>query len=413
MSKRSTANRWGTGALAALAVGGLGLLGVQRAGAQGAPLAKYSFDADAGGFTAVTIKDGAPAEDADSSATIVKEGAKNGGGALLYTYKVEPKFMRTLAGATKLPAGMQSVSLWARGDTRTQMLLTFREEDGSTYHLPFYLPSHEWVKVTVNLDELAIGENETDENNKLDVDQIAGVGLFDLATMLVNSNDAFANALPNLQGVRKVWLDDLEFSTERVPQASGLVKTDASSTLVVDNFDAGLVRWAPIKVNFGNTPPTFDLCPENVSLQTLPEAAGPGGAKGPTEPGGKGLRFTYRRGDKELFALHTSLEKRDLSRADRLRLSLNMSQKSLILVQVKEKDDSEYQTVIMPENSVGWQNLDVALSDLSLGNESQDENNTLDPAQIKEMTIVDASTAAGQAVGDVTMDLDAIRLSLK
>jgi hypothetical protein len=86
--------------------------------------------------------------------------------------------------------------------------------------------------------------------------------------MLVNSTDDFAKALPNLQGARKVWLDDLEFSTERVPQATGVVKTDSGSTLVVDNFDAGLVRWASIKVNIGNMPPTFEIFPRSRSSQT-------------------------------------------------------------------------------------------------------------------------------------------------
>jgi hypothetical protein len=104
---------------------------------------------------------------------------------------------------------------------------------------------------------------------------------------------------------------------------------------------------------------------------------------------------------------------RDLSHADRLRLNLSMSQKSLILIQLKEKDGSEYTTTIMPENSVGWQNMDVALSDFTLGNDSKDENNALDPAQIKEMAILDGSGFAGQPAGDVTMDLDAVRFTLK
>jgi len=413
MAGRSTAGRWGSWTLAALAACSVGLAGVQQAVAQATPPAKYDFDTDPSGFSAVTLKDGAPAADADSSVTIVKEGAKSGAGALLYSYKVEPKALRTLAGATKIPAGTQSVGLWVRGDTRTQMLFTLREEDGSTYMLPFYLPAHEWVRVAANLDEFTLGENDTDENGKLDADQVTSIGAFDLAMMLVNASDDFAKALPNVQGARKLWLDDLEFSTERVPQAAGLVKTDAGSAMVVDNFDAGLVRWAPIKAVLGNATPMFDIFPENTSLQTLAEAAGPGGSKSPTEPGGKGLRFTYRRGMNEIFALNTSVEKRDLSHADRLRLSLSMSQKSLILIQLKEKDGSEYQTTIQPDNSVGWQNVDVALSDFTLSENSQDENNALDPGQIKEITVVDASSFAGQAMGDVTMDLDAVRFTLK
>jgi hypothetical protein len=120
--------------------------GTQRAGAQAAPPAKYDFDSATSGFNALLFRDGAMADDADSSATVVKEGAKTGAGALLYTYKVEPKALRTLVATTKLPATAQSVGVWVRGDTRTQMLLSLREEDGSLYQVPFYLPAHEWVR---------------------------------------------------------------------------------------------------------------------------------------------------------------------------------------------------------------------------------------------------------------------------
>src|SRR4051794_9679651 len=112
MTGRSTASRWGKWALAAVAACGSGFLGVQQAGAQAASPAKYSFDTETAGFTALLFRDNAPAADADSSAVIVKEGARNGAGALLYSYKVEPKALRALTGAAKLPTGTQSVSLW-------------------------------------------------------------------------------------------------------------------------------------------------------------------------------------------------------------------------------------------------------------------------------------------------------------
>ena len=82
-------------------------------------------------------------------------------------------------------------------------------------------------------------------------------------------------------------------------------------------------------------------------------------------------------------------------------------------MQVKEKDDSEYQYVITPENSTGWQNLDLPLSSLNLGDNSKDENQKLDPEQIKEVTILDASAFAGVGAAEVTIDLDAVYFTVK
>jgi hypothetical protein len=52
---------------------------------------------------------------------------------------------------------------------------------------------------------------------------------------------------------------------------------------------------------------------------------------------------------------------------------------------------------------------------MTLGQDSKDENNRLDPDQIKEISILDASGFAGGALpsGDTTMELDAVHFTLK
>lgn len=372
----------------------------------------YDFEDGTQGFMPLVFKEGSVGMDPDATVEVVKELAKSGQGALSYRYKPQASSFRALVADTKLPAGSQSVSFWLRSNTRTLLLFSAREEDGSSYELPVYVPANEWVPVSANLSEFRPGSDSKDENHQLDADQVRQIGVVDMANLLVNA--PAGSFTTDFSAPRQLFLDDVKFSTERVAQASGDVTAAGQKARLLDNFETGLVSWLPVRVTIANGAPAFDPFPEGASLKVLPEAAAPGAGKGPLEPGGKGLRISYKRGAQEVYAFVRSLETQPLpANADHLRLSLNVSQKSLIIVQVKEKDDSEYQYVITPENSTGWQNLDLPLSSLNLGDNSKDENQKLDPDQIKEVTILDASAFAGVGAAEVTIDLDAVYFTVK
>jgi hypothetical protein len=219
---------------------------------------------------------------------------------------------------------------------------------------------------------------------------------------------------PEVAAPRQIWLDDLHFAGGTQPIAFGPVKTGAEDAFVVDNFETDIVRWSPARMTLAQ-PPVLEIFPSDTSFKALKEAAAPGMARSPIEPGGRGLRYSYRRAANQLFAVFRDLGRVNLAKADRLRLSLRLSQKSLVVVSVKERDGSEYQHAIMPEQSEGWQTLDLALSEMTLGQDSKDENNRLDPDQIKEISILDASGFAGGALptGDTTLELDAVHFTLK
>jgi hypothetical protein len=406
MWQRKQAFGWSGGAVLALA--GLALISQAALQAQEEPRAAYSFDADPQGFTAISFKGAELQPDGDAKLSIAKEQAKAGAGALEYAYKVEPGAFRALAAETRLPKGTQSVRFWAKSSTTTAMLLSVRGGAGKAHQLTFYLPAHEWVPVAANFDELLPEQKR--EEPKVDVAQVTSVAFSDLATMLVNAGD-IARFLPEFTGSRTLWLDELQFSAERVPQTLGPVTADGAASYVVDNFETGTIRWTPVRAVLAEM--KFNIFPADMPLKVVTEAAGPGMARSPVEPGGKGLRASYRRAGQELVALVRSLEKEDLSRANRLRLSFNCSKKTLLLIQIKETDDSEYQHIVMPENSVGWQSLNLALTDFALGENSRDENNSLDASQIKEITIVDASLFLGGGDEDVTLDLDAVSFTLQ
>jgi hypothetical protein len=329
----------------------------------------------------------------------------------VYTYKVEPGPIRSLMAPAKIPDSAKKLDFWIRGTAQTVVGLAVGEADGSSYRLSIHVPPHEWTHVSANLSEIPLDENGTDENGKLDPDQVNHIGLLDLGTFLVN---APGGALAVQQGQRQLWLDGLRFSPETSVQAAGVVKAGTTSSLLIDNFEADGTRWMPARITFGPQL-AFEIFPAETSLKIMTEAAAPGDAKTPTDPGGKGLRYSYKRGAMEVFALTRNIQSPEMAKATRLRISVRASQKSLLVIMVKEKDDSEYNHTIMPDQSEGWQSLDVALSELALGNDSKDENNQLDPGQIKDITILDGSALLGPALnqGDTTLELDAISFALK
>jgi len=387
---------------------------VTAARAQAPERAAYDFEDGPQGFAAITLRNGAVEADAGSSASVTreKELVHGGAAALAYAYKLEPGAMRVLAAQAGIPKATKSVRFWARSAQATTLVWTLREGGGPDYSLSFYVPANEWVPVAANLDELTPGDSVPDRARKLDTGAVGSITLMDFATVLVNASPEIAKLLPDFKGERKVWLDDVQFSPERLPQAGGLV-TVPSRAFLVDNFETGLVRWVPVRVPVENGVFRIEVFPPDTQLQVRPDAAPPGNPKTVLDAGGKGLRFSYNRGAQDAFLLVRSLDKEDLSAAQRLRLSINMSRKSLIIVQVKEKDDSEYQRILMPDETQGWQNLDLALSDLTLSDNSKDENNKLDTDQIKEISIADASIFAQLEGGATMMELDGISFTLR
>lgn len=398
--------------LAGAMLAGLILAGAAGVAAQDTPRAHYDFEADTAGFHAIAVRNNQLGPDGDSQVTVARGGARAGEGALQHTCTIAPGVVRALAADLRLPAATRSLRFWMRGDFRSHIVVALREEDGSGYQRSFYLPAHEWTKVAVNLDELILDEGAADENGRLDVDQVRHITFTDFAGVLLQGG-ADLERLVTGPRRRTFLLDELHFSPEAAPVGSGPVMSPSGRSLLLDSADAPGVRWLPIRISTTNNPPSLEFCPENISLQVLPEAAGPGGAPRPDEPGGKGLRYAYRRGEGDAFALNLPIRHPLLAQADRLRLSMNLSARSLYVIQLKERDESGYNYLVMPDNSVGWQNLEIPFSEMRLAEDSQDENNQLDADQIKEITVLDASIFLQLPGGDITLELDAVRLGLK
>lgn len=131
----------------------------------------------------------------------VREGAE-GRGALRMDYSLEPKgavaLVKPLEG---LPLkGAERVSLRIRVAQPSAILIALEEQDGSNYqYMLKVLPEEGWKKVEAPLVQFKLAKDSTDENSKLDTDQLKLLILLD------------ASAFMGRTGPRTLWVDEVAF----------------------------------------------------------------------------------------------------------------------------------------------------------------------------------------------------------
>ena len=322
--------------------------------------------------------------DDTASVAITTEPAqvKAGNRALQYSYNIEPKNIHAAFAFYTVPAEANSIHFWIKTNNTRMLVLILGEKDKSLYQTNFYLPANRWQEIRLNLNEFQLWKDSVDENNKLDAGQIQSIGIFDLTGLLVNIS-------ADLQGKGQLWIDDLTFSTTIETPTFGMFKKGNESVFLIDNFESELIHWYAVSVNL--RPLSINFSPQVELKTTAAEAASSDEATG--RPSQRSLEVNYQRPDKGVFVLGRNLDSVDLSKAAHLSLYLKSSNKGFFIMQLTEKDNSKYNTLVKIEgNYQGWQRVYVALKDFRLGRDSTDENAQLDPDQIKEISIIDATT---------------------
>ena len=359
------------------------------------------FESELSGWTAIKIEDGAGfSADGDARVALTRDAqhVKAGRGALSYAYEVSPGAMRALTiQRPKDFTGMKSLHFWVKCTSATALLVSLNETGGASYQATVYCPMGTWQEVALNLDEFVPDDPSKDKNGRLDLDEIESFHLIDLGCFLVRM-------LPDIKGPRLLWLDDVTFSSQPVPQTTGVTKSDKGAPIhLVDSFESPVIRWAPASFELGETP--------RVNLFDAPLAvdadAAPGGGK-------QSLRMTYTRQAAKIQGLMRNLEKVDLKKATGLEIPLRTSHDGTFMVSIQEKDGSRYQQMVELKAADGWKKLSLAFTALKLADDSQDENGKLDADQIKEISLADLTPALPGAVLGVenVLRVDEVRFML-
>jgi hypothetical protein len=114
---------------------------------------------------------------------------KSGKRALRYTYT---------AAAGKLNAIVylepelwaQGFRFWVKADRPALFALSLQEQGGERWVAPFWVSGNEWQRVTIALADFTLAEDTKPVNNKLDMDEVEGLGLIDVSALFATTPEA-------------------------------------------------------------------------------------------------------------------------------------------------------------------------------------------------------------------------------
>lgn len=299
-----------------------------------------------------------------SSVRITHEPAQthSGNGALAFTYEVKRgQIAAAVVPAPPALAHMQHLRFWVRTDhdTPAAVLLSEVKPGGGNYTAWFWSPANTWQQIDLTPADFVLSEgpqDPKDPDRKLDLDQLQGVGIIDLAS--------FFPAPPAPASPHTMWIDDFEALAGPAPSET--------SAMRIDSFDRGFLPWITtggmdLKLSAGDNP--------------LHEAA---------------LEASYQQTDAPLPALVRRIGNYDLSKAGRLDFDVASDEETTLLIALElnrpgAAQGPRYTLPIYPPGKREVFHVSVKLDDF----EGQGK---LDPAQLKSLVLTDPA-GAGDGVG--------------
>jgi hypothetical protein len=235
----------------------------------------------------------------------------------------------------------------------TSLALLLTERDGSRYQAFFVLRGAQWYTIAMPLAELWLAEGTSDENGRLDIDQVSELRLIDLA----NLPGQVGLALGLKEGPQEMLLARLDFTAASLP---GRSKTEAQRALV-DSFQAEPLALLPI-----------------------------GGPRLASEPGSdhKLLRVDYQFGRYRWAGLVRGIAHLPVERLQGVAFRARAAPAVRLHVILEERDGSKYFATVLVPAGEQVRDIEMPLARFRLENGSQDENNQLDPEQLRVLIIV-------------------------
>lgn len=347
----------------------IGLIGVLAAGAcwaQKNTLFRSTFESGEEGWIAM----GAGAK---VHATTTPADVKNGKGSLAYEYDLVPKrFSAAVLPVTEGLAGMRRLRFWIKTDAATPVgvLLSERKPGGGDYLAWFWSKKDRWQQVELKVDDFTLNDGPNDpkdSNGKLDLDQIQGIGLIDLAQIFNAASDV--HNLPLVvnrsSGEHAIYLDDFEVLTDGAEKIS-------TGGVTIDDFAPSVPLW----MTMGGA----DL---SVSADNpLKERA---------------LQADYEGAEDKFVALIKRISNRDLSKARGIDFDIASLKSADVMFTLEMKKPGgqgpRYNfTIAVPGNSERTHRT-IAFPDFKLDDNSPAGPERLDPSNIKMLSVIDITAA--------------------
>ncbi len=348
------------------------------------PLLELSFDVEVGGWQSA---DPTTQPTITTDANVIRD---ERGGVLEYQYTPAlGQFTGLVAPVEAGLAGGKSLRFWLRTTDHALMAAILTEADGSEYVAMMSGLPGDWQEVALDFGEFQLGDDSSDENGQLDPEQIRSMGLADIMGVLAQAVMQQPFLIPPELHSRILWLDDFSVRTDSFGPRWQEIEVDGKPAVRLESFERSPLQW-------------FVLAGKGIEVAYDQDHVAHGDFS---------LRITYDLPPGKLVGALTGLAGVPLTGMKRLSLSVMSEVPTMLLVQLKERDESEYNTTFEVAAGDALKPLEIELAQLALGDESTDENGRLDLDQVKEFVVVDISMMTENPVQLNTLWIDDIVFS--
>ncbi len=343
---------------------------------------QFTFDADVEGWVSPTGEGvlGHSTEPAN---------VKVGAGSLQYSYQPLAGTMAAIVSQVTDASAARSLQTWLKCSVATVVVVVLTEQDGTDYTLFAHLPKDQWVRLEAPFTDFQMGDDAVDENDRLDPDQIQGVGILDAACFLQMLDGAEQLFPFDLSAERSLWVDDLALVQEALPSHRGLRQVDGRRELLVDDCDGPSLAWIPV----------------GAATMTHERDADDGY-----------VRLTYNLVDHPFpvaGALVGGVRAGYLAGLSAIRLRVRAATASGLFLMLEESGGARYVGTAMLAGGGTWEDATVYYHDFQLSDDTTDANGRLDADTVKMLGLVDPSGMLGAAFGPQQLDVSEVAVELE
>jgi hypothetical protein len=325
------------------------LLAASAAFAQPDPLLRQTFDTDTSGWTVM----------GKGGSVRVSEGT------LAFTYEVKAR--QAALAVLPAPAGFAGMRrlrfrVKADRDTALAVLLGEKKPGGGNYTAQLWAPANVWQQVELTPADFSVTDgarDPVDTDGKLDLDEVEGIGITDLAAFFLAQadNPDFPVAVDMASGEHTLWIDDFE-----VLGAAGAAHTP----MRIDSFDRGYLEW----ITMGG-----------VKLK-------PAGKENPLGTAAMQAEFAATEGHFGLLVRRVA--NLDLKQATRLAFDIASERAVTLAISLETKKGGRFTLAIYPPAKKEVFHVNLRLQDFEGAGK-------MDAGQWKSIAIADISAAEGGA----------------
>ena len=312
---------------------------------------------------------------------------RGGKGALKFTYNIAKGELNILALPTpdgKL-ARMKSLKCWLKADHSTTLAFAVQENGGGRYVAAFSVPGGAWQEVVLAPGDFVLSEDKDapkDPDGKLDLDQVMGIAVVDLAQMAAQAGDnpLISALFPYQPGAHTLLISDFTVSDQAVPAAS----SSSATSVDVDTLVHPQVGWI-----------------------------GVGGAKlarvdgGPI--GGPSLKVDYHAGPTSGGGVLKPIQRGLLAGTKQLEFDVASAKPTKVFVQVEQPGGIKFNTSVDLDGSSTKQHVALTASNFAPAQDSADPSAKLDFAQVTTLLLGDITGVLGGPEQDNTLWIGKIR----